>query len=106
MWALALIPAALVIFLAVLVIRAAAFKPKAQPELDDYEVRVAKEKAAADLSELVRCKTVSYRDPTLEDEMRITIIATGFDRVKAAEAAEQAMAKSRPAEPVAELSLK
>ena len=42
-------------------------------------------------------------DPALEDEMRITIIATGFDRVKAAEAAEQAMAKnSKPAEPVAE----
>ena len=41
-------------------------------------------------------------DPTLEDEMRITIIATGFDRVKAAEAAEQAMAKNKPAEPVAE----
>jgi carboxypeptidase PM20D1 len=68
MWALALIPAALVIFLAVLVIRAAAFKPKAQPELDDYEVRVDKEKAAADLSELVRCKTVSYRDSSLEDD--------------------------------------
>ena len=42
-------------------------------------------------------------DPSLEDEMRITIIATGFDRVKAAEAAEQAMAKSnKPVEPVSE----
>lgn len=68
MWALALIPAAILIFLAVLVIRAAAFKPKAQPELDDYEVLVDKEKAAADLSELVRCKTVSYRDSSLEDD--------------------------------------
>lgn len=68
MWALALIPAAILIFLAVLVIRAAAFKPKAQPELDDYEVPVDKEKAAADLSELVRCKTVSYRDSSLEDD--------------------------------------
>ena len=68
MWALALIPAAIVIFLAVLVIRAAAFKPKAQPELDTYEVQVDKEKAAADLSELVRCKTVSYRDSSLEDD--------------------------------------
>ena len=37
-------------------------------------------------------------DPTLEDEMRITIIATGFDRVKAAEAAEQAIAKNKPEE--------
>ena len=42
-------------------------------------------------------------DPSLEDEMRITIIATGFDRVKAAEAAEQAMAKSnKPVETVSE----
>ena len=46
-------------------------------------------------------------DPSLEDEMRITIIATGFDRVKAAEAAEQAMAKSnKPTEPVAEPEVK
>ncbi len=36
-------------------------------------------------------------DPTLEDEMRITIIATGFDRIKAAEAADQAIAKNNAA---------
>ena len=41
-------------------------------------------------------------DPTLEDEMRITIIATGFDRVKAAEAAEQAIAKNKQEEPAKE----
>ena len=40
-------------------------------------------------------------DPTLEDEMRITIIATGFDKVRAAEAAEQAI-RAKAAEPVAE----
>ncbi len=68
MWALALIPAALVIFVAVLVIRAAAFKPKKQPELDSYEVSFDKDKAASDLAELVRCKTVSYRDASLEDD--------------------------------------
>ncbi len=68
MWFLALIPAAIVVFLAVLIVRATAFKPKKQPELDTYEVKVDKDKAAADLSELVRCKTVSYRDPSLEDD--------------------------------------
>ncbi len=68
MWALALIPAAIVVFIAVLVIRAAAFKPKAQPEIDTYEVNFNKDKAVRDLSELVRCKTVSYRDPSLEDD--------------------------------------
>ena len=68
MWALALIPAALVIFVAVLVIRAAAFKPKAQPELDTYDVSFDRDKAVSDLAALVRCKTVSYRDPSLEDD--------------------------------------
>ena len=68
MWALALIPAALVVFIAILVIRAAAFKPKKQPELETYDITVDKEKAAKDLAELVRCKTVSYRDPSLEDD--------------------------------------
>ncbi|MBQ3228520.1 MAG: M20/M25/M40 family metallo-hydrolase [Clostridia bacterium] len=68
MWLLALIPAAIVVFLAVLIVRASAFKPKKQPELDTYEVKVDKEKAAAKLAELVRCKTVSYRDPALEDD--------------------------------------
>ena len=68
MWLLALIPAAIVVFLAVLIVRASAFKPKKQPELDTYEVKVDKEKAAAELAKLVRCKTVSYRDPALEDD--------------------------------------
>ena len=68
MWALALIPAALVIFLAVLVIRAAAFKPKNQPEIDTYEVSFDRDKAVSDLVALVRCKTISYRDPSLEDD--------------------------------------
>ena len=68
MWALAIIPAALVIFIAVLVIRAAAFKPKNQPEIDTSEVRFDHDKAVSDLVELVRCKTISYRDPSLEDD--------------------------------------
>ena len=68
MWALALIPAALVIFIAVLVIRAAAFKPKNQPEIDTSEVSFDRDKAVSDLVELVRCKTISYRDPSLEDD--------------------------------------
>jgi len=68
MWLFALIPAAIVVFLAVLIVRASAFKPKKQPELDTYEVEVDKEKAVSELAELIRCKTVSYRDPTLEDD--------------------------------------
>lgn len=68
MWAIAIIPAALLVFLAVLVIRAAAFKPKNQPEVDTYEVSFDRDKAVSDLVELVRCKTISYRDSSLEDD--------------------------------------
>ena len=68
MWALTIIPAALVIFIAVLVIRAAAFKPKNQPEIDTSEVSFDRDKAVSDLVALVRCKTISYRDPSLEDD--------------------------------------
>ena len=67
MWWL-LIPAALLLFVAVLVIRACSFKPKAQPEADAEEIIFDKERAAAALCELVKCKTVSYRDSSLEDD--------------------------------------
>ncbi len=68
MWALALIPAAIVIFLAVIIIRACAFKPKEQPRIDNAPIDFDKETAVRNLCELVRCKTVSYRDPSLEDD--------------------------------------
>ena len=67
MWALLLIPAAIIVFLAVLILRAAAFKPKAQPKTDTEAVEFDKEKAAEALRELVKCKTISYRDSSLED---------------------------------------
>ncbi len=69
MWQLlALIPAAIVIFLAVIIIRALAFKPKAQPAIDETPIEFDREKAAQNLIELVKCKTVSYRDSSLEDD--------------------------------------
>ena len=68
MWALWLIPAAIIVFLAVLILRAVAFKPKAQPETDAEAIEFDKEKAAEALRELVKCRTVSYRDASLEDD--------------------------------------
>lgn len=59
---------ALVIFFTVIVLRALSFKPKEQPALDDTPINFDKEKAAQNLCELVRCKTISYRDPSLEDD--------------------------------------
>ena len=67
MWWL-VFPVLIVAFLAVLVIRACSFKPKAQPEPDTEEIIFDTERAAAALCELVKCKTVSYRDPSLEDD--------------------------------------
>ena len=63
-----LIPLALIIFLAVILIRAAAFKPKPQPKADPTPVDFDKNAAVESLRELVKCKTVSYMDPALEDD--------------------------------------
>ena len=60
--------ALVVLFLAVLVIRAAAFKPKAQPPVSNENVEVELDTAVSNLQQLVRCKTVSYNDHSLEDK--------------------------------------
>lgn len=68
MWILYLILAALILLLAVVLIRTAAFKPKAQFEANDEKIDFDKERSINALQQLVRCKTVSYYDKTLEDE--------------------------------------
>lgn len=67
-WLLLLIPAALMVFVAVLLIRAASFKPKAQPKLSENEEQIDTDRAVENLCALVRCKTVSYTDSSLEDD--------------------------------------
>jgi len=59
---------ALVAFLAVLFIRAAAFQPKPEEAADPAPETLDEEKAISHLQSLIRCKTVSYRDKTLEDD--------------------------------------
>lgn len=68
MWILYLFLAALILLLAVILIRTAAFKPKAQFEAIDEKIDFDKERSINALQQLVRCKTVSYYDKTLEDE--------------------------------------
>ena len=58
----------LILFLAVILIRTAKFQPKAQPELSTEAVEFDHEKAIASLAELIKCKTISYSDPALEDD--------------------------------------
>ena len=60
--------AALAAFLAVVLVRTLRFRPKPQPPVSGETVEFPREKAVSALAELVKCKTVSYNDPALEDE--------------------------------------
>ena len=60
--------AILAAFLAVVLIRTAQFKPKAQPAISTEEVTFDKDAAVRNLAELVKCKTISYSDSSLEDD--------------------------------------
>lgn len=64
-----LIPVAIVVvFIAVLIVRTLMFRPKPAVSLLDGEENFDKDRAVSALGELVRCKTVSYSDPALEDD--------------------------------------
>ena len=63
-----IILAIVLVFLAVLVIRALLFTPKPQPKLEADPIDFDKDAAVAALQKLVRCKTVSNVDHTLEDD--------------------------------------
>lgn len=58
----------IVVLVAVLIIRAAAFKPKDGVKVSDTEESFNREKAVDNLRRLIRCKTVSYHDSSLEDD--------------------------------------
>ena len=55
-------------FVAVVVIRTLRFKPQAGPAVMEEEITFDKEKAVTNLQALVRCKTISNRNPVLEDD--------------------------------------
>lgn len=83
----ALIAAAVLIvaLITVLVVRALLFKPKKLEAKTAQTVFVNAEKATADLAEMIKCKTVSDRNPELEDEAEFTkfrtLLPTLFPRV-------------------------
>lgn len=58
----------IVLFLAVVVLRALLFNPKQQETAQVQAISFDKEKAVSNLQKLVQCKTVSYNDPALEDD--------------------------------------
>ena len=77
--------AALGAFLAVLIVRAIAFQPKKQELPERTEVQFDGNRAVDALQQLVRCKTISYSDPTLEEDFEfrklIDLLPTLYPRV-------------------------
>jgi carboxypeptidase PM20D1 len=68
MVALYIILALIIAFLAVILIRAAMFRPPSEKERKPEEINFDGDAAVTALQELVRCRTVSYHDPSLEDD--------------------------------------
>ena len=85
MIALWIILGALGMLIAVLLIRAALFTPKPQRSVDDRPAEFDREQAISSLQQLVRCKTISYNDPELEDNQEfqklINLLPTLYPRV-------------------------
>ena len=56
------------VFFAVVLIRTLNFKPKTQPATSQEAVSFDQEAATEALAQLIRCKTISYSDASLEDD--------------------------------------
>lgn len=80
-----LILALVLLFAAVVAVRTARFTPKPQPEISDEEISFDRDAAVDALAQLVRCKTVSYNDSSLEDdgefEKLISLLPTLYPNV-------------------------
>ena len=80
-----IIPGVVLLFLAVILIRAAAFRPKKEEKTDYEEITFDKEKAVSNLGALVQCRTVSNSDHAKEDdaefEKLISLLPTLFPHV-------------------------
>ena len=59
---------AIAVFAAIVALRTMAFKPKAVPEPDGTPVILDEEACVRSLQELVKCRTISHDDHSLEDE--------------------------------------
>lgn len=68
MWILYCFLAAVAILLTVILIRTLRFKPLPQPEISHDKVKFDDNSSISALAQLIRCKTVSYYDSSLEDD--------------------------------------
>ena len=62
-----LLPGAVLVFLCVLLVRTLRFRPADEPARPASPVTVDRDKIVADMADMIRCKTVSYRDDSLID---------------------------------------
>ncbi len=59
---------AVVLFLAIILVRAVLFKPYPEPEMISGEIAVKEDKIIKDMSDMIRIKTVSYQDKSKVDD--------------------------------------
>lgn len=57
-----------VLLIAIVLIRAVTFRPRAGVATQDTEESFDRDRAVENLRRLVQCKTISYKDPSLEDD--------------------------------------
>lgn len=80
------IGASLALLVAVVALRTAAFKPKRAERREPERIAVNTERAASALSEMIKCKTVSHSDKTLDDsrefEKFVSLLSELFPKVK------------------------
>ncbi len=67
-WIFAALGALLLLFFAIILLRTLRFKPKAQAPASDNEEEFDRDRTVQNLATLVRFATVSYRDPSLEED--------------------------------------
>ena len=60
--------ALLAVFICVILVRTLLFRPKPQPKITREELGFDRDAAVDALAQLVRCKTISYNDKSLEDD--------------------------------------
>ena len=80
-----MIPAILLVFIAIILIRTLRFTPPVLPETEAAPVKVDEQKVVDDMSAMIRCKTVSNRDESLVDwaefEKFQNLLAERFPRI-------------------------
>ncbi len=85
MFALWIILGLILLFVAVLLVRTALFRPAPEPQSDQSPVEYNAQKAIDDLQAMVRCKTVSDKDQSKEDEAEfekfVELLAERFPHV-------------------------